>query len=214
MAEPANFCTKAVELARRLLSHVAFNEKLEDIERILNSPPDRYLSSAESSLYCHFVTALLDNLSASSLKNAEEDLAFDAIVLRCPPDDLFLILASAFKRYSKSYKRDKVCALIDKFVQGDHLHRLLVRQCQNETNTDESMWSTLETILVSLPERIANSRDQDVPSGLTANRYFASLLESILRNLASCARQSKRWLRRACDVSEQTAGSCVRSGTI
>lgn len=183
MAEPAKFCTKAVELARRLLSHVAFNEKLEDIERILNSPPDRYMSSAESSLYCHFVTALLDNLSASSLKNAEENFAFDAIVLRCPPDDLFLILASAFKRYSKSYKRDKVCALIDKFVQGDHLHRLLVRQCQNETNTDESMWSTLETILVSLPERIANSRDQDVPSGLTANRYFASLLESILQTL-------------------------------
>lgn len=185
MAEPANFGPKAVELARRFLSHVAFENKLEDIERILNSPAERYLSSAESSLYCHFVTALLDNLSASSLKNAEEDFTFDAIVLRCSPDDLFLILASAFKRYSKSYKRDKVCALIDKFVQGDHLYQLLVRQCQNEATlrTDESSWSTLETIMVSLPERIANSRDQDVPSGLVANKYFVSLLDGILRTL-------------------------------
>lgn len=185
MAEPTNFSPKAVVLARRLLSHVAFEDKLEDILRILNSPPESNLSSAESSLYCHFVTALLDNLSASSLKNAEEELTFDDIVLRCPPDDLFLILASLFKRCSKSYKRDRVCALIDKFVQGDHLHRLLVTQCQNEAtlHTDESSWSTLETILVSLPERIANSRDQDVPSGLTTNRYFVSLLDSILRTL-------------------------------
>lgn len=185
MAEPTNFCPKAVELVRRLLSHVAFEDKLEDILKILNSPPDCNLSSAESSLYCHFVNALLDNLNASSLKNAEEELTFDAVVLRCPPDDLFLILASSFKRYSKSYKRDRVCALIDKCVKGDHLHRLLVRQCQNESalHTDESSWSTLETILVSLPERIANSRDQDVPSGLTTNRYFVSLLDSILRTL-------------------------------
>ncbi|XP_077509426.1 telomere length regulation protein TEL2 homolog [Amblyomma americanum] len=185
MGEHARLSSEAAELAHKLLSHVALGEKTADIQRILNLPPESTLCSADASLYCHFVTALLDNLSANALRNAEEERMFDALVMRCPPEDLLLVLASALRRYSKSYRLDKGTVLLSAFVQGGHLYRLLVGQCHRDASgqSDESSWPALETILVSLPERVVNSRAQNIPDVLTPREYFVSLLNCILRAL-------------------------------
>lgn len=176
---------EAIELACKLLSHISINDKTVEIQRIVNLPPDASLCSSDSSLYCHFVTALLDNLSANTLRNSVEDGAFDAVVLRCPPDDLLLVLASALQRYDKSFRRDKVVSLLDKFVRGDHLRRLLVGQCHRNVAGYSDEWScSALTTLVSLPERIANVRDQSIPSCLTRNSYFVFLFDSILGALS------------------------------
>ncbi|KAL1418576.1 hypothetical protein MTO96_005611 [Rhipicephalus appendiculatus] len=127
MSGNASSTAEAVELASKLLSHININDKTEEIQRIVGLPPDASLCSSDTSLYCHFVTALLDNLSANTLRNSEEDCAFDAVVLRCPPEDLLLVLASALQRYDKSFRRDKVVSLLDKFVRGDHLRKVASR---------------------------------------------------------------------------------------
>lgn len=194
MIEHARLSSEVAELARKLLSHADLCEKSGDIQSILNLPPESSLCSADASLYCHFVTALLDNLSANTLRNAEEDRMFDAIVLRCPPEDLLLVLASALQRYSKSYRRDKVTALLSKFVQGDLLYRLLVGQCHRDASgqSDESSWTALETVLVSLPERVVNSRDQSIPDVLTTQAYFVCFLNCVLRALCHARNEVDR----------------------
>ncbi|XP_065310493.1 telomere length regulation protein TEL2 homolog [Dermacentor albipictus] len=185
MSENASSTSEAIELTCKLLSHITINDKREAIQRILGLPPEASLSSADASLYCHFVTSLLDNLSANTLRNAEEDSAYDAVVMRCPPEDLLLVLASALQRYNKSFRRDKVVALLSKFVQGNYLHRLLIGQCRRNVTDYSGEWScSALTILVSLPVRIANIRDQDIPNCLTTNAYFESLFDSILGALS------------------------------
>lgn len=185
MSESASSASEAIELTCELLSHITINDKREEIQRILGLPPEASLSSADASLYCHFVTSLLDNLSANALRNAEEDSAYDAVVLRCPPEDLLLVLASALQRYNKSFRRDKVVALLSKFVRGDYLRRLLVRQCHRNVTDFSDEWScSALSILVSLPTRVANVCNQDIPNCLTTNAYFTSLFDSILEALS------------------------------
>lgn len=186
MSANASSTAEAIALASKLLSQISINDKAEEIQRIVSLSPEARLSSSDASVYCHFATALLDNLSANALRNAEEECAFDALVLRCPPEDLLLVLTSALHRFDKSsFRRDKVVSLLDKFVRGDYLRRLLVGQCHRNVACYSEEWSRSAcTVLVSLPERVANVRGQSIPTCLTRNGYFVSLFDGIFEALS------------------------------
>lgn len=197
MSDTANSTPEAIELACKLLSRIDISDKADEIRRIVGLPFDANLCRSDASLYCHFVTALLDNLNPNTLRNADEDAAFDAVVLRCPSEDLLLVLASALQRHEKSYRRDKVVSLLCKFVRGDHLRSLLVGQCRRSVVDYSDDWSrSALTILVSLPERVANVRDQVIPTCLTIQVYFVYLFDGVLEAL----RHARDELERGVDV--------------
>lgn len=181
MAASEFVASRGIELSRRLLSQTAFEQQIDDIERILRSSAPGIVRSEDSSLYCHFIAALLDSLSASALKNRDEEELYDATILRGSPEDVFVVLATAFQRCDKSYKRDKLVGLLDKFLRGRYLEELLKRRCSRHLKTtDEVSWAMLETLLVSLPERLANINKRDVPKTLTTEAYFATVIDGML----------------------------------
>ncbi|CAN7939135.1 unnamed protein product [Ixodes hexagonus] len=182
MAAPEIVASKGIELSRRLLSQTSFEQQIDDIEGILSSSAESIARSEDSSLYCHFITALLDSLSASALKNTDEEELYDAMILRGSPEDVFVVLATALQRCDKSYKRDKLVGLLDKFLRGHYLEELLKRRCGRYLKTtDEVSWAMLETLLVSLPERLANINKKDVPKALTTEVYFATVCDGLFR---------------------------------
>lgn len=184
MASSGGETPRCVLLVRRLLSVTSLGHKIADIERILTSPDKTDIPSEDCSLYCHFIKALISNLTASSLKNVEEEELYDEIVLRGAPDDVLLILGTSVQQCEKSYKRDRIVILLEKFFRGKYFERMLERQCRrNLKQVDSASWSLLETLLVSLPERLANVLEKDVPKALTVDVYFASLSKGLLHAL-------------------------------
>ncbi|KAL3207504.1 hypothetical protein MRX96_039666 [Rhipicephalus microplus] len=161
MSANASCTAEAIALASKLLSQISINDKTEEIQRIVSLSPEARLSSSDA-------------------------VRFDALVLRCPPEDLLLVLTSALHRFDKSsFRRDKVVSLLDKFVRGDYLRRLLVGQCHRNVACYSEEWSRSAcTVLLSLPERVANVRGQSIPNCLTRNGYFVSLFDGIFEALS------------------------------
>lgn len=179
MDSQQNTSQKAVVLVRKLLSNSTLEHRLDALERLVAShastEPPAWSNSQETSLYCHLVSTILGNLSASTLQTAEEEELYDFLILRGPPGDVLLSLAAALHGTQRSYKQDKVVLLLSKFVENGHIEALLKSQCESSNAAKDTSWRQIETVLISLPERLANSLKTDVPSTFSSENYLGAV---------------------------------------
>lgn len=174
----------AVELVQRILSTSPQTLPSGVIEEILqtgNVSASRCCKTSSS--YCHLITALLECLNANSIRTVEEDGLFNEIILAAAPEDALLVLTNALRGTKRSYKQDKIVSLLSQFAQTGNIEKLLKGLCESKSPSRDTSWNDVETVLISLPERVANVCGFNVPNPLTSETYYKAVSRSLLNTL-------------------------------
>ncbi|XP_064460694.1 telomere length regulation protein TEL2 homolog [Ornithodoros turicata] len=180
---PETNTANVIEFVRRILSGSAQCHQLDIIENVLECRTALKNEASHdpkvSSSYCHLISALLECLNANSLRTSEEEELFSKLILCGAPEDVLLILTSTLGNTQRSYKQDKIVLLLSQFIENGHVEELLKGFCECKGFSKDASWNELETVLISIPERLANVCGTNVKSSLTSENYYKTIYRSL-----------------------------------
>ena len=121
---------------------------------------------------------------------------FDVFYLRGPSHDSLLVLGEVLSKKTTNHKNTKVVvSILEKFCTEGRLVDIFVQQCQvsrssgsaslkfSQSEFESKLWRQLITIMVSLPQRVANKMRQKCSSLFYPEPYFNMFAEQILKAL-------------------------------
>ena len=132
----------------------------------------------------------------SSFNEQQRKDLFDVFFLRGPSHDSLLALGDVLSKQTANLKNTKVvvslletfCAegrLVDVFVEQCRLSRPLAseRQKFSQSELESKLWGQLLTLIVSLPQRVANKMRLKCSSQFYPEPYFKMVADQILKAL-------------------------------
>jgi len=121
---------------------------------------------------------------------------FEVFFLRGPSHDSFLVLGEALSRQTTNLKSTKVVvSLLEKFCAEGRLVDVFVEQCRlskpstsgpqkfSHSELKSKLWGQLVTLIVSLPQRVANKMRMKCSSQFYPEPYFKMVADQILKTL-------------------------------
>lgn len=121
---------------------------------------------------------------------------FDVFFLRGPSHDSLLVLGEVLSKETTNHKNTKVVvSILEKFCTEGRLVDIFVQQCQvfrssgseslkfSQSEFENKLWRQLITIIVSLPQRVANKMRLKCSSLFYPEPYFKMVAEQILKAL-------------------------------
>ena len=121
---------------------------------------------------------------------------FDVFFLRGPSHDSLLVLGDVLSKQTANLKNTKVVvSLLEKFCAEGRLVDMFVEQCRlsrpltsvpqkfSPSELDSKLWGQLITLIVSLPQRVANKMRLKCSSQFYPEPYFKMVADQILKAL-------------------------------
>lgn len=121
---------------------------------------------------------------------------FDVFFLRGPSHDSLLVLGNALSKQTTNLKNTKVVvSLLEKFCNEERLVDVFVEQCRlsrplasgpqkfSQSEFESKLWGQLITLIVSLPQRVANKMRLKCSSQFYPEPYFKMVADQILKSL-------------------------------
>ena len=121
---------------------------------------------------------------------------FDVFFLCGPSHDSFLVLGDALSKQTTNLKNTKVVvSLLEKFCAEERLVDVFVEQCRlsrsltselqkfSQSELESKLWGQLITLIVSLPQRVANKMRLKCSSQFYPEPYFKMVANHILKAL-------------------------------
>lgn len=121
---------------------------------------------------------------------------FDVFFLRGPLHDSLLVLGNALSKQTTNLKNTKVAvSLLEKFCAEGRLVDVFVEQCRlskpltsgphklSQSEFESKLWGQLITLIVSLPQRVANKMRLKCSSQFYPDPFFKMVAEQILKAL-------------------------------
>ena len=121
---------------------------------------------------------------------------FDVFFLRGPSHDSILVLGNALSKQTANLKNTKVVvSLLEKFCVEERLVDVFVEQCRlsrplasghqkfSQSEFKSKLWGQLMTLIVSLPQRVANKMRLKCSSQFYPDPYFKMVADQILKAL-------------------------------
>lgn len=143
---------------------------------------------------------------------------FDVFFLRGPSHDSLLVLGEILSKKTTTHKSTKVVvSILEKFCIEGRLVDIFVQQCQvsrssgsaslkfSQSEFESKLWRQLITIMVSLPQRVANKMRQKCSSLFYPEPYFKMVAEQILKALEKLHDN----LSMSCDCSFKFLGEVI-----
>ncbi|KFM59235.1 Telomere length regulation protein TEL2-like protein, partial [Stegodyphus mimosarum] len=175
----------------------AFNARSEDAElkwSLLKKYKLKYLPESHNnqvfiSSYYSVLSVLLDALKPILFAEKWQEKLFDDIFLGGVHHEAFMILARRLNETCESYEQEKILMLLQVFLKSSSIDSMLHFQCVNSEVWDlkcvasSKMWDDLITLMVSLPERIANKTKGQMNKIFGVNFYVPLLASSVLKVL-------------------------------
>ena len=132
----------------------------------------------------------------SSFSEEQKKDLFDVFFVRGPSHDSLLVLGDALSKQSTNLKNIKVVvSLLEKFCVEGRLVDVFVEQCRlsrplvsgplkfSQSEFETKLWGQLITIVVSLPQRVANKMKLKCSSLFYPEPYFRMVADQILKAL-------------------------------
>ena len=137
--------------------------------------------------YVRFVSSLLRHPVVSCYKkfNQEQKKLFEVFFLQGPEMESLLVLGNALST-SDSEVTNMVVPLLEKFVLDGRFVTLFVNECQSREDRlmmKRQLCSQVITLVVSLPERVANSTRVKTTSVFHHQRFFRTLMLQVVQAL-------------------------------
>ena len=132
----------------------------------------------------------------SSFNEQQKNGLFDVFFLRGPSHDSLLVLGDALSKQTTNLKNAKVLvSLLEKFFAEKRLVDVFVEQCRlsrplthwpkrfSQSGFESKLWRQLVTLIVSLPQRVANKLRLKCSSQFYPESYFNIVADQILKAL-------------------------------
>ncbi|XP_054716521.1 telomere length regulation protein TEL2 homolog [Uloborus diversus] len=142
-----------------------------------------------TSSYYSVLSLLLDSLKPTLLNDASKEKLFDEMFLCGIHHEAFMILVRKLNEIGESYQQDKVIDLLQKFIKCSSIESMFKYQCASNSEWDlkyvsvSRIWDDLITLIVSLPERIANKTKGKMKKIFCTEFYVPLLVSAILKAL-------------------------------
>ncbi|XP_071965448.1 telomere length regulation protein TEL2 homolog [Antedon mediterranea] len=138
--------------------------------------------------YVHFLGVLIDNFSlewSQILTKDDWSCYVDVFFLEGWPLDAFVCLCHAFTQSKPSFKQDKCVYLLTEFINRHKFEDIIWQQCfvpkgHAEDVKRQTEWEGAVTLMISLPDRAANTLKKRLRHELFPHPYFTSLSGDIL----------------------------------
>ena len=131
-----------------------------------------------------------------SFNEEQRKYLFDVFFLRGPSHDSLLVLGDALSKQTTNLKITKVVvSLLEKFCAEGRLVDVFVEQCRisrpltsgpqkfSQSELESKLWGQLITLIVSLPQRVANKMRLKCSSQFYPGPYFRMVADQILKAL-------------------------------
>lgn len=132
----------------------------------------------------------------SSFSEEQKKDLFDVFFLRGPSHDCLLVLGDALSKQTYNLKNTKVVvSILEKFFAEGRLVDMFVEQCRvsrplasgplkfSQCEFESKLWGQVITIIVSLPQRVANKMRLKCSSLFYPEPYFKMVADQILKAL-------------------------------
>lgn len=132
----------------------------------------------------------------SSFNEEQRKDLFDLFFLRGPSHDSLLVLGDVLSKQTANLKNIKVVvSLLEKFCAEGRLVDVFVEQCRlsrplaserqkfSQSELESKLWGQLITLIVSLPQRVANKMRLKCTSQFYPEPYFKMIADQILKAL-------------------------------
>lgn len=151
---------------------------------------DSFKYSKEVSENCYILLSmLLNSLKPTLFYEKWNEELFDNFFLNAVHHDSYMALVRHLSKCSPSYEQDKVVDLLEKFLQKGNMWSLLLYQCVGSEAWDIrcvstcGIWDEIITLIISLPERVANKTKGNSRKIFTTSCFIPLLASSVWKVL-------------------------------
>ncbi|XP_021002300.1 telomere length regulation protein TEL2 homolog isoform X2 [Parasteatoda tepidariorum] len=190
MSVETSFHEICIDLKKLFTAQPSDSSKWKLLKEFFDTLKNSDFSTTSSDYY--FVTeTLLDSLKPTLFSEEEQEKLFDGIFLQGIHHEAFIVLVKKFGESCEGYQQKKILDVLQKFLKGPSLENLILYQCTSHGIWDPSyvllskIWNDLITIIISLPERIANkTKGENIPKLFRNNFYVPLLASNIIKVLS------------------------------
>lgn len=140
----------------------------------------------------------IDSLSANCFSDSKAEKEFDEQFLK-PDFDVFMFIVHKFSQIREDcYKKHKLLSLLTEFIYRDNTLQLLMSKTCKMSSTELHLFGPkLSTILVSIPEIVANSMKTKITHRFIENDYY----NRIVKTLYDCVNEVYNSIKQGIDSS-------------
>ncbi|KAG8176559.1 hypothetical protein JTE90_010770 [Oedothorax gibbosus] len=149
------------------------------------------ISASSFSSYHSILSTLLDALKPTLFNEKWQENQYDDIFLCGILHEAFMILVRKLDTSCESFQQLKILNLLEKFLRGKSYSALILQQCLSQGTSDpeyialSSIWNDLITLMVSLPERVANKTKGMMHKIFHADCYIPLMISAVLKTLTA-----------------------------